>query len=90
MRTARRPAASTGDLMRQYLETEIKLASTFVTTANIEYRYGDMAGGHLAKHKAVQACAEIERRLDDAGAWSGCTRVARAIGPTASGVGKTR
>ncbi len=66
MRRARTPTTSLVDPIRQFLEAEIELALTFLATARNEYRYGDMAGGDLAKRKAVRACAEVERRLDNA------------------------
>ncbi len=65
MRAAHRPAAPIAELTRQFLEAEIELALTFLATARTEYRYGDVERGDLAKRKAAQACAEVERRLHD-------------------------
>ncbi len=60
------------------MAAELALALTLITIARNEYRYGDVPRGDLAKRKAVHACAEVERWVDNAEARGNTMRELRS------------
>ncbi len=51
---------------RDFLAADVELALTFVEVAQTHYRLEEWAHGDAARAKAMDACLQVARRLDEA------------------------